>query len=158
MLAGSCARWGQSETTSAITGQVLDRSGGAVAGATVTVTHGEMGLRRQVHTDESGRFGFPELRPGSYSVPVPAAGFDDQVNPSATARLGGTRSVNFTVKISEAQADMPVMSEAPLINVENPNPTTTLTGKAIQDLPNPGGDMTYPAQFAPGALINTAGS
>ena len=53
---------------------------------------------------------------------------------------------------------MTVMSEAPLINVENPNTTTTLTGKAIQDLPNPGGDMTYPAQFAPGALINTAGS
>src|ERR1035437_6305627 len=158
MLAGSCALWGQSETTSAITGQVLDQSGGAVAGATVTVTHGEMGLRRQVHTDESGRFGFPELRPGSYSVRVQAAGFDDQVNPSVTAGLGETRSVNFTLKISEAQADMTVMSEAPLINVENPNTTTTLTGKAIQDLPNPGGDMTYPAQFAPGALINTAGS
>jgi hypothetical protein len=25
-------------------------------------------------------------------------------------------------------------------------------------LPNPGSDLTYPAQFAPGALINTAGS
>ena len=25
-------------------------------------------------------------------------------------------------------------------------------------LPNPGGDLTYPLQFAPGALINTAGS
>ncbi len=74
------------------------------------------------------------------------------------AGLGETRTVNFTLKISAAQADMTVMSEAPLINVENPNTTTTITGKAIQDLPNPGGDMTYPAQFAPGALINTAGS
>ena len=42
--------------------------------------------------------------------------------------------------------------------MEGPNTTTTLTGRAIQDLPNPGGDLTYPAQFAPGALINTAGS
>ena len=29
---------------------------------------------------------------------------------------------------------------------------------ALEDLPNPGGDLTYPLQFAPGALINTAGS
>src|ERR1035437_5984570 len=158
MLAGSGALWGQSETTSAITGQVLDQSGGAVAGATVTVTHGETGLRRQVHTDESGRFSFPELRPGAYFVRGPPPEFEDQVTPSVAAGLGEPRSVNFTLKISEAQADMTVMSEAPLINVENPNTTTTLTGKAIQDLPNPGGDMTYPAQFAPGALINTAGS
>lgn len=42
--------------------------------------------------------------------------------------------------------------------MESPNTTTTLTGRSIQDLPNPGGDLTYPAQFAPGALINTAGS
>ena len=34
MLALSSGLWGQSETTSAITGQVMDQSGGAVAGAT----------------------------------------------------------------------------------------------------------------------------
>ena len=28
----------------------------------------------------------------------------------------------------------------------------------MENLPNPGGDLTYPLQFAPGALINTAGS
>jgi hypothetical protein len=28
----------------------------------------------------------------------------------------------------------------------------------MEDLPNPGGDLTYPLQFAAGALINTAGS
>ncbi len=28
----------------------------------------------------------------------------------------------------------------------------------LENLPNPGGDMTYPLQFAPGALMNTAGS
>jgi hypothetical protein len=28
----------------------------------------------------------------------------------------------------------------------------------MENLPNPGSDLTYPLQFAPGALINTAGS
>ena len=48
--------------------------------------------------------------------------------------------------------------QAPLINPANPNTSTTLNARALEDLPNPGGDMTYPLQFAAGALINTAGS
>jgi hypothetical protein len=53
---------------------------------------------------------------------------------------------------------MTVTAEAPLINPENPNTSTTLGAPALENLPNPGGDMTYPLQFAPGALMNTAGS
>ena len=116
------------------------------------------GAQRQVQTDEAGRFAFPQLRPGPYSVRVQASGFDDQVNQSVSAGLGETRTVNFTLKVAAARQDITVSSEAPLINVENPNTTTTLAGRSIEDLPNPGGDLTYPAQFAPGALINTAGS
>ena len=51
-----------------------------------------------------------------------------------------------------------MQEQAPLINPENPNTSTTLTARSIENLPNPGGDMTYPLQFAAGALINTAGS
>ena len=53
---------------------------------------------------------------------------------------------------------MEVNSEAPLINPEDANTSTTLNARALADLPNPGGDLTYPLQFAGGALINTAGS
>ena len=51
-----------------------------------------------------------------------------------------------------------VNSEAPLINPANANTSTTLNAPALENLPNPGGDLTYPLQFAAGALINTAGS
>ena len=53
---------------------------------------------------------------------------------------------------------MEVNSEAPIINPSNANTSTTLDAPALEDLPNPGGELTYPLQFAPGALINTAGS
>src|SRR6266478_10157925 len=33
-----------------------------------------------------------------------------------------------------------------------------MNAPALENLPNPGGDLTYPLQFAAGALINTAGS
>jgi hypothetical protein len=155
---GCIGLWAQGETTSAIMGQVSDTSGRAVDRATVTITHRETGLKRQSQTDEAGRFTFPQLRPGPYSVRVRAPGFDEQVNESVSAGLGETRTVSFALQVAAVQQDITVSSEAPLINVESPNTTTTLAGRAIEDLPNPGGDLTYPAQFAPGALINTAGS
>jgi hypothetical protein len=66
--------------------------------------------------------------------------------------------VNFTLKLLAAKEEVTVSSEAPLVNPENPNTATTLNAPALENLPNPGADMTYPLQFAPGALMNTAGS
>src|ERR1035437_7338051 len=123
--------WAQGETTSAITGQVSDTSGGAVARATVTITHRGTGLRSQVQTDETGGFDFPHLHPGPPSLRVQASGFDEQTNDSVSAGLGETRTVNFTLRIVDAKQDITVGSEAPLINVEGANTTTTITGRAI---------------------------
>ena len=50
------------------------------------------------------------------------------------------------------------MVKLPLINPADANTSTTLSAPALENLPNPGGDLTYPLQFSPGALINTAGS
>ena len=44
------------------------------------------------------------------------------------------------------------------MSLENANTSTTLEAKTIKSLPNPGQDLTYVAQFAEGALMNTAGS
>jgi hypothetical protein len=66
--------------------------------------------------------------------------------------------VDFTLKIARSDEVVEINSETPLINPENANISTTLNATALEDLPNPGGDLTYPLQFAPGALINTAGS
>jgi hypothetical protein len=44
------------------------------------------------------------------------------------------------------------------MSLENANTSTTLGEKTIKGLPNPGQDLTYVAQFAEGALMNTAGS
>src|SRR5438270_3217526 len=60
--------WAQGETTSAIVGSVSDSTGAAIAGANVTITSRENGLKRCVKTDNAGRFNFPQLRPGPYSV------------------------------------------------------------------------------------------
>src|SRR5271165_3373076 len=133
----------QGETTSAIAGQVADPSGALLAGATVRLTGVGTGIERTVRTGDSGRFSFSQLKPGVYTVEAAAPGFERQRKPSLAAAAG---------------QNIVVTTEAPLINTENANTATTLTAKSIANLPNPGSDLTYPAQFAPGAPLNTAGS
>jgi hypothetical protein len=148
----------QGETTSAIVGQVNDASGAAVLGAAVTVTNKETGLKRSAKTDEAGRFNFPQLKPGTYLAKVEAEGFEPLENDAVSASLGQKQTVNFIVRVAHAKESIEVMSEAAILNPENANTSTTLSARALEDLPNPGGDLTYPLQFAAGALINTAGS
>src|SRR3984893_8841479 len=148
----------QGETTSAIIGQVSDASGAAVPGATVTVTNKEIGLRRSASTDDSGRFNFPQLKPGAYSVKVEAEGFEPQQNDAVSSALGQKQTVDFRLKITQSNQTVEVSAEAPILNPENANTLTSLNARALENLPNPGGDLTYPLQFAAGALVNTAGS
>ena len=147
----------QGETTSAIVGQVSDATGAVVAGASITVTNQENGLKRSAKTDDAGRFNFPQLKPGAYAVKVEAQGFQPKQD-NVVSGLGQKQTVDFTLKVAQSDQSVEVTSEAPLINTATANTTTTLSTRALEDLPNPGGDLTYPLQFAAGALINTAGS
>jgi len=162
MLTGACLlpaeALGQGETTSAIVGEVMDATNAVVSGAIVTITNHETGLKRSAKTDDAGRFNFPQLKPDTYSVRVEARGFEPLQNDNVVSGLGQKQRVDFTLKVARSNEVIEVNSEAPLINPENANTSTTLNAPALENLPNPGGDLTYPLQFAPGALINTAGS
>jgi Carboxypeptidase regulatory-like domain len=147
----------QGETTSAILGQLTDVTGAAVGGSTVTVTSRDTGFARSIKTDTQGRFDFPELAPGAYTVRVEAKGFEAQ-HVAVFARLGQKQTVNFALKLAQTQQTVEVNAAPPLLNPENANTTTNFDAPALETLPNPGGDLTYPLQFAAGALINTAGS
>ncbi len=149
---------GQGETTSAIIGEVRDATNAVVGGASVTITSRETGLKRSAQTDHAGRFNFPQLKPGVYSVRVEARGFEPRQNDNVVSSLGQKQTVDFILKVAQSSEVVEVSSEAPLINPDNANTSTTLNAPALEDLPNPGGDLTYPLQFAPGALVNTAGS
>ena len=63
------------DPTGTIAGTVLDPSGAAVPGASVTATALSTGLKRVATTSVDGGYLFPLLPVGPYSVTVEAAGF-----------------------------------------------------------------------------------
>src|ERR1700722_3519616 len=61
--------------TGRISGQVTDQSGGAVAGAKVTITEVATGIARPLTADAAGQYVAPNLNPGIYTVRVEFMGF-----------------------------------------------------------------------------------
>ena len=98
----------QGETTSAIVGSVADPTGAAIPGATVTVMNVETGLKRSVKTDHSGRFSFPQLQPGTYSVKAEADRFESQQKKSTSASLGQKQTVDFQLNIASASQSIQI--------------------------------------------------
>ena len=148
----------QSVTSSALTGTVTDSSGAVISHARVTATEVNTGSVRTGITNADGRYLFSQVNPGTYQVSVTAHGFAQQKSRPSYVGVGGTISLNFTLGVSSATQTVDVSAQQSLPALDNPNTTTHLTAKTIKRLPNPGLDLTFLAQFAQGALMNTAGS
>jgi hypothetical protein len=148
----------QSGTSSAISGMVRDASDAAIPHAQVTAIEVDTKAVREEQTNESGRFLFSELNPGTYTVTVEARSFATVTSQRVAVEVGHTVTLNFDLTLSAAAQTVEVTAQQALVSLENPNTSTTLEAKTIAKLPNPGQDLTFIVQFAPGALMNTAGS
>jgi hypothetical protein len=148
----------QSGTSSALAGTVADQSGAMIPAAQVKATDVNTGAVRDVQTNADGRFLFSQVNPGTYRFEVRAAGFGVAVSQPAAVSVGQTAIVNFTLSLASTSQAIEVIAQSGLMSMENANTSTTLEARTIKSLPNPGQDLTYVAQFAEGALMNTAGS
>jgi hypothetical protein len=79
-----------------LVGIVTGSDGKAVAGATVTATEVQTGIRHQQVTDASGNYGLRDLQPGVYEVEVMANGF------GRTRKTGLVVSANLIVRDDES--------------------------------------------------------
>jgi Carboxypeptidase regulatory-like domain len=154
----SLALLAQSGTSSALRGEVTDPSGAAVLRATVTMVDTNTKAARVGETDATGHFLFSQINPGTYQVTVEAIGFAASRSEPMAVGVGRTVSLNFHLPLQSSNQTVEVTAQQGLLSLDNPNTTTTIEAKTIKNLPNPGQDLTYVAQFAQGALMNTAGS
>ena len=148
----------QSGTSSALSGEVTDPGGAAVPNATVTATDVDTKAARTSQTDGPGHFLFSQINPGVYVVTVAATGFALSRSEPTSVGVGRTVALNFSLRVQTDSQIVEVTAQQGLLSLDNPNTTTTIEAKTIKSLPNPGQDLTYLAQFAQGALMNTAGS
>jgi hypothetical protein len=149
----------QAQTTISgdIAGAVSDQSGAAVPGATVTITDSETGAAQVVTTDSRGEFRANLLKPGNYSVSVSAPSFQT-TETKAFVAVGQTSAVNVSLAVAKGSETVEVTGQqVSLLQPENSDISTTITMAQVQNLPNPGGDITYYINLTQGVVMNTQG-
>ena len=80
-----------------VTGVVTDEQGGALPGATVTLT-GKAGARTAV-TDAKGEYRFTAVDPGNYDLTVELTGFRPMKRTDVPVSIGKTAEGLFSMKV-----------------------------------------------------------
>src|SRR5437660_695601 len=65
-------------TSGSITGNVVDPHQAAIPNATVTITDVNKGFTQTATSDDEGRFVFPQVPPGTFTIVIKITGFKKQ--------------------------------------------------------------------------------
>jgi hypothetical protein len=102
-------------TNASIVGIVTDPSGGAVPGATITVTNIATKVSRSVTTNEVGAYLVTPLIPGRYEVKTSVAGFRTRVQPEVVLETGAVVKVDFQLDIGAITESVEVTAVATIM-------------------------------------------
>src|SRR5262245_15095352 len=84
-------------------GTVVDPSGAALPGATITATHTETGTARTTVTTATGAYVMPALPVGTYDIRAELAGFATLIKEQIRLAVGESGTLNFTLKLAAVQ-------------------------------------------------------
>jgi hypothetical protein len=144
----------QTTTSGGLTGTVTDPSDHVVPNVDVELKDNAKGTLHGTRTDSVGVYVFSFLLPGNYTLKFTHPSFK-QTTITVDVLLGPPGTVNVKLVIASTSTTIKVSARAPLINTDNGDASTTMTEQQISEVPNPGNDLTYIAQTAPGLVMNT---
>ncbi|WP_220464896.1 TonB-dependent receptor [Granulicella sp. 5B5] len=154
LLAVATLSYGQSVTAGDVEGTVTDATGAVIPGATVTIKNLATGASKAATSNSSGNYHVSLLTPGTYQVTGAAAGFATVVS-NVTVAAGVVTQDAIKLSVGQQGTTIEVTSNPEIVNTTNADIVTTFTAEQIQAMPNPGNDLTFVAQTAPGTVMNT---
>jgi hypothetical protein len=150
LLVISTAANGQSVTGS-ITGIVTDVSGAVVPGAAVTLIQDKTSESRSLSSDSDGRFTFPALQPGNYSLRVERQGFQTLEQKGIVLSANETLAVgDLKLQPGQVSETVSITSEGAIVERESSDLTARLTADQINLISTKGRDVTSLLRLIPG--------
>jgi len=143
------------QATGSFSGNVLDKAGSALPGATVTATSDETGLARETKTDSAGHFLIPLLPVGTYTVQVDATGFQSAATKGIHLQVDQARELDFSVVPATVVQSVAVTGEAVAIETANSSLGQVITAQQVSQLPLNGRDFVQLATLTAGATAET---
>ncbi len=157
VLLGSGSAHAQTPT-GAILGWITDPSGGAVGGATVSVTHEATGGQCTVSSLWLGSYECLLLPPGRYRMEVSAPNFKTAVRTGVELEVEGRTRVDFRLEIGQVSEYVTVEASGAAVQVDRSAMGTLVDTRKIAGLPLDGRDFFQLASLVPGAQLPAEGS
>ena len=141
--------------TGTVSGIVTDANGAAIPGATVTLVGDQKGDTRSDTTNDSGRFSFQAVQPGTYSIKIEQKGFQALEQRSVVLSANATMALG-EIKLQPGQVAgmVTVTSVGPVVEKESSDLTARLTADQINLISTKGRDITSLLRLLPGTSNN----
>lgn len=138
-------------SAAAISGRVVDATGLALPGATVTVQG--VDLTQTFVTDNQGRYRFLDLAPGPYKLTATLDGFATLVRPSVIVDVGKSVDIPLTMQISGITETVTVSVASPMVDAKQTGVATNFTADELGKIPTSRDPFSL-MRSVPGVLVD----
>ncbi len=156
LIAFSCAALAHAQTSSALTGSVIDPSGAGIASAGITVKNVSTGMERSTTTDGAGHFEILALPVGDYEIVASKPRFAEEIRTGIDLVVGEQATVDLRLQISQVQEQVTVNADASAVSVTTADISGLVGEKQIKDLPLNGRSFDELMTLNPGIVNFTA--
>ena len=139
-----------------IVGSVTDASGGAVPGATVTVTQTETNEKRETTTNEAGGFTLSTVRTGTYKVSITKEGFKTYTIDNIPVSVNTVVRVDAGLQIGTQSQTIEITAQAAPLQTDKADVHVEFNTRQLVDLPQPTRSFGGIVALMPGIAPPTA--
>ncbi len=160
LLLVTLSGWLDAQTVnSTLQGRVLDNTGAAIPGATVTAVNAANGLTRSVTASAVGDYQIPGLPAGDYTVNAEKQGFQKSAK-KIHLDLAAAGNLDFALGLGQVQTQIEVQDVGAVAEPTRTMVSEVIDQQKIADLPVNGREFIDFALLAPGVTIGntTSGS
>ena len=156
LLLGVSCVWAQN--TAQITGTVKDQSGAVIAGAQVTATDTDTGLKRSTMTDTAGAYVLPNLPVGPYRLEAVAQGFRTYVQSGIVLQVADNPAINPTLSLGQVADQVQVEAAASQVETRDTGVSQVMDSTRVVELPLNGRQVTDLVVLSGAATVSSTTS
>ena len=138
-----------------IAGRIVDGSGGAVPGASVTATSAQTGLAQTTVTDREGGYVFASLPSGTYTIRVTVSGFKPVERVNVVLDAASRRAVDISLEVGDVSETVSVAAVTSHVETQSGDVSRVITGEQVNSIALNGRNYAQLLQLLPGAVIQT---
>ncbi len=142
-------------TSGSIAGNIADQNNAAISGASVKISDTGKGFTLSATTDSEGRFVFPTVPPGTYTLAIEAKGFKKSERTGLQLVANDKMTLgDIALEVGAASETVTVTAEATRVQAESAERSYAIQGEIVQNIAVNGRGFIRLASLATGVVFN----